>query len=111
MRRLVGGIIGCGFFGSIQMEAWRRMPDVEIRAACDPAPGRAATFGCRAYLDASEMFAHEQLDFVDIATRPESHLDLVMLAAAHRIPVICQKPMAPSWQDAIAMVEASASAG
>jgi predicted dehydrogenase len=48
----------------------------------------------------------ERPDFVDIATRPESHLPLVQAAAARGIHVICQKPMAPTWEDSVAMVEA-----
>jgi hypothetical protein len=32
---LRGAIIGCVFFGQIQREAWKRVPDVEIVAACD----------------------------------------------------------------------------
>ncbi len=54
------------------------------------------------------MLDREQLDFVDIATRPETHLGLVRLAAERRVPVICQKPMASKWAEAVAMVEAAA---
>src|SRR5215468_8945294 len=105
-----GAIIGCGYFGSIHLEAWGRMPGVEIVAACDPAPGRAEKFAPRAYRIAQEMIKQERPDFVDIATRPSEHLSLVSLAAGHRIPAICQKPMAPSWEEAVAMVEAAEAA-
>ena len=44
---------------------------------------------------AAEMVAKEKLDFVDIATTVGSHRALVELAAAHRLPTICQKPFAP----------------
>jgi len=30
-----GGIVGCGYFGQIQLEAWGRIPGAEIVAACD----------------------------------------------------------------------------
>ena len=36
------------------------------------------------------------MDFVDLCTNPFALPDLVKLAAAHRVPVISQKPMAPS---------------
>ncbi len=42
---------------------------------------------------------------MDIATRPDAHLALVKLAAANRAQVICQKPMAETWEDCLAMVE------
>lgn len=108
---LKGGLIGCGFFGQIQLEAWRRMPEAEIVAAADLHLERARKSAPRAYSSAEEMLEREPLDFVDIATRPEWHLPLVRLAAARKIPVICQKPMAPNWADAVAMVGAAEAAG
>lgn len=108
---LKGGIIGCGFFGQIQLEAWRRMPEAEIVAAADLDLERARQSAPRAYASAEEMLQREPLDFVDIATRPGWHLPLVRLAAARKIPVICQKPMAPNWSDAVAMVEAAEASG
>ena len=106
-----GAIIGCGFFGGIQMEAWRRMPGVEIAAACDPDLARARQFAPSVYSTAEDLFAREKLDFVDIATRPEHHLPLVRLATQAGVPAICQKPMAPSWELCLAMVDAAESAG
>jgi len=109
--RLRGGIAGCGFFGQIQLEAWRRMPEAEIVAAADPDPARAAAAAPRAYRTVEEMLDRERLDFLDIATRPESHLPLVRLAAARRVAVICQKPMAPDWQQCREMVHAAETGG
>lgn len=86
------------------------MPEVEIVAACDLNPELARRSASRAYSSAEEMLEHESLDFVDISTRPESHLPLVRLAAARGIPTICQKPMAPTWGEALAMVEAAEAA-
>lgn len=111
MTTLRGGIIGCGFFAQNHIEAWRRTPGVELVAAADPDLARAARAAPRAYAAAGEMLARESLDFVDIATRPETHRELVALAAAHKLPAICQKPMAPSWNDAVAMVEIAEAAG
>ncbi|MGH9628997.1 MAG: Gfo/Idh/MocA family oxidoreductase, partial [Bryobacteraceae bacterium] len=86
---LRGAIIGCGFFAQFQIEAWRRMPEVELVAACDLDPARAKAAAPQAYASAEELFAREELDFVDIATRPESHLALVELACAQKVPIIC----------------------
>lgn len=109
--KLRGGIIGCGFFGRIHLEAWRRIPEARIVAACDLNPELARTAAPHAYCSAEKMLAGEQLDFVDIATRPESHLPLVRLAAAHKIPAICQKPIAPAWAEAVAMAEVAEAGG
>jgi len=108
---LRGAIAGCGYFGRIQLEAWARIPEVRIVAAADPDLERARQAAPAAYADAAEMLERERPDFLDIATRPDSHLELVSLAAAHRIPVICQKPMARDWAEALRMVEVAEAAG
>ncbi|HUJ20568.1 MAG TPA: Gfo/Idh/MocA family oxidoreductase [Bryobacteraceae bacterium] len=108
---LKGGIIGCGFFAERHIEAWRRIPEVEIVAAADPRLDRAQNFAPKAYESAEEMLERETLDFVDIVTRVDTHRRLVRLAVARRIPVICQKPFAPDWPAAVEMVESAESAG
>jgi predicted dehydrogenase len=105
MGTLRGAIIGCGFFGTIQLEAWRRMEDVEIVAACDPELERARSAAPRPYTNVAQMLAEEKLDFLDIATRPDSHLALVRLACEHRLPAICQKPLAESLAQAREIAE------
>ena len=47
------------------------------------------------------MLDREELDFVDIATRPDTHEELIRLAVERGIPVICQKPLAPDWEGAL----------
>jgi len=108
---LRGGIIGCGFFAQHHIEAWRRIPDVQLVAACDLQVERAREAAPRAYTSAEEMFRRERLDFVDIATRADLHLPLVRLAAGLKIPIICQKPIAPDWTTAQQIVEAAEAAG
>lgn len=107
---LRAAIIGAGYFAAFQAEAWQRIPSVEMSAIADPSIDRAVEFASRyniprVYACADELFAQEALDFVDIATRPDSHKVLTQLAAARDIAVICQKPMAESWVDCLAMVE------
>jgi predicted dehydrogenase len=108
---LKGGIIGCGFFAQRHIEGWRRIPEAEIVAAADPRLDRAQTFAGKAYASAEEMLESEHLDFVDIVTRADTHLPLVRLAVQRKIPVICQKPIAPDWGTALEIVDAAESAG
>jgi D-apiose dehydrogenase len=116
MKKLRGGLIGCGFFSINHLHAWRDIAGAAIGALCDRDPARLAIageqFGIAArYADAEEMLAKEKLDFVDIATTVGSHRALVEMAARHRVGVICQKPFAPSMHDAQAMVAACRDAG
>ena len=116
MQELKAGVIGCGFFAQNHLAVWDAIEDVALAAVCDQQADRANAAvvkfnACKAYADAEEMLANEPLDFVDIVTTPPSHRLLVELAARYGRHVICQKPMAPSLEDANAMVHACQSAG
>ena len=111
MRVFKGAVIGCGFFSRHHVEAWRRMPNVQIVAACDNHLERARTVSERAYVSAEAMLECEDLDFVDIVSRSEAHLGLVMKAAQRGLAITCQKPMAPDWATACRMVEVAEANG
>jgi predicted dehydrogenase len=106
-----GAVIGCGFFSRHHVEAWRRMPNVRIVAACDSRIERAQAVSERAYVSAEAMLETEDLDFADIVSRTETHLDLVSFAAQRKLAISCQKPMAPDWATACRMVEAAEANG
>jgi len=113
---LRGALIGCGFFAQNHLHAWREIEGVRLAAVCDSDLSKARQAGVDfdvpgAYADAAAMFEREKLDFVDIVTTMPSHRALVELAARHRVPVIVQKPFAPSWADCLAMVQACEVAG
>lgn len=115
MSDLRGGLVGCGYFAANHLHAWRQVKGGAIKALCDMDETRlsqcAAEFGIDAvYTDLESMLHEESLDFVDIVTKPENHRPLVEQVAAHRIPVVCQKPMAPTLADAEAMVAVCAEA-
>jgi predicted dehydrogenase len=108
---LEGVIVGAGFFAAFQAEAWRRIAGVRIKAVADVDADRARAFAGKwgiptAYADAADMIARERPDFVDVATRPDSHLALATLAAEHGAHVICQKPLAATWDESVALVSA-----
>ena len=111
-------VIGCGFFAQFHLHAWQDLASngAELVAVCDVDPAKAeraaVTFGVpRWYTDAAAMFAAEKLDLVDIVTRMDTHRALVDLAIAHRVAMIVQKPLAPDWAEAVAIVTAAETAG
>jgi D-apiose dehydrogenase len=108
---LKGAMIGCGWFAENHRQAWLRIPEVEIVAAADLRLERAQGFASRAYRSAEELLSSERLDFVDIATHASSHLHMVSLACQKKIPIICQKPIAPDWEGAIKIVNTAEAAG
>ena len=52
---LKGAIVGCGFFSEHHLAAWRRIPEVEIVAACDLILERAQQAAPRGYVNVEEM--------------------------------------------------------
>ncbi len=110
------GVIGCGFFAENHLAAWSSMDDVVLASVCDLDIGKARSAATRhgasvAYSDAADMLDRQTLDFVDIVTTMESHVKLVEMAAARKLPMIVQKPLAPTWEGCVSIVETCAAAG
>jgi len=102
-------MIGAGFFAGIQAEAWSRLSAAEITAVADPLLDKAQEFATKwgipqFYADVDQMLLQEKPDFVDIVTRPETHLQLVRQVATHGCNIICQKPLAPTYAECEAMI-------
>lgn len=107
-----GVVVGCGFFARNHLYAWNGLSHTRIVAVCDIDIGKAretaARFNIGAhYESAQDMLEREKPDFVDIVTTPPTHRRLVELAVADGRVVICQKPIADSYHDAVSMVEAA----
>ena len=105
------GLVGAGFVSQHHLNGWQR----EAARACvvaiaDPslrhAQARASAYGIPAvYTSAAAMFDRERLDAVDIAAPREVHAELVRLAAARGMSVICQKPLAPTYDEAQSLAD------
>ena len=68
--------------------------------------------GAATYTSIEELFAVTVPDVVVIATPTTTHRDLVLACAARNVPlVLCEKPVAESVEDGIAMVKACEGAG
>ena len=98
------------------MAAWRELDGAECVALFNRTRAKgdafAEEFGIpRVYDDAEELFRREELDFVDLCTNPFSLPGFVKLSAAHGVPVISQKPMAPSVAIGEELVRTCADAG
>ncbi len=117
-ERIAIGVIGCGFFSRNHLNSWKDMSSegADLVAVCDvdaaKAQAAAESFGVpRWYTDAETMFREENLGLVDIVTRMDTHRALAEMAARHRVPMIVQKPFAPTLDDVRAIVETAEKAG
>lgn len=116
MKKLKFAILGCGFWSQFQLGAWTELEGVECVALFNrtksKAEGLANRFGVpRVYDDAEELLKNEELDFIDIVTDVDTHERFTLLAAKYGKDVICQKPLAPSFEAAKRMLQATREAG
>jgi predicted dehydrogenase len=116
MKELRFGIIGTGFWARYQLAAWRELTGARCIALCDRDVAKARALASEAgisnvYETAEALIRAEKPDFLDIITNPDTHVELVKLAASHKIPVICQKPLAPTLKEADELLLTCRSAG
>lgn len=117
MKRWRGLCIGAGYFSQFHFDAWRRIPEVEIVAICDRRLALAQEaaqhfpYAVAACDDVREAFQRFEVDFVDIITAPESHRELIELAAVSPRAIICQKPFATDLLTAESLVQLAEARG
>ena len=110
------GLIGTGVIANQHMRSYNAMPGVKIVAACDLNEAKlnefCDTYGIEnRYADYRELLKRDDLDAVDVSVHNNLHAPLsidVMRAGKH---CYCEKPMAGSFADAVAMHKASAELG
>lgn len=98
-------LAGAGMVSRHHLIAWSRAPDAQVVAVCDPdaarAEARTAEFGIPArFTDAAAMLDAAQPDALDVAAPVGAHAALVRLTDARGIPVLCQKPLCPTLDEA-----------
>ena len=109
MRRLRVAGVGAGYFSQFHLQGWRALPQVELVGWCDREPSRIQ--GLPAFDSIESLLEEAKPDLLDIVTPPETHHELVRAAARRGIPAICQKPLAPTYAEAVALVEDAERAG
>ncbi len=114
MRRLKAGIVGCGGIANAKhLPAMAKSGLYEITAFCDVIEERAKEakdrFGsedARVFLDYREL-VQEDLDVVYVTTPNRSHADISIAAMEAGKDVMCEKPMARTYEEAQRMLEAA----
>ncbi|MHB8521064.1 MAG: Gfo/Idh/MocA family protein [Limisphaerales bacterium] len=116
MSELRFAIYGTGFWSRYQLAAWQELPGARCVALYNRTRARAEALAREfkvpaVYDDPEALLRRERPDFIDVITSPDTHGQFVRLAAAHRIPVICQKPMAPTLAEGEQLVAICRQAG
>ncbi|MBQ3889281.1 MAG: Gfo/Idh/MocA family oxidoreductase [Clostridia bacterium] len=113
------GIIGCGGIANGKhMPALKTVPDVEMVAFCDIIRERAekaakeyGTPDAKVYEDYKELLKDESIDIVHVCTPNREHSFISIDALEAGKHVMCEKPMAKTYAEAVAMCEAAERTG
>ena len=106
------GLIGCGSIArGAHLPAMHALSDrVALVAVADlkreAAEAAAAPWGAEAYADGRGVIDREDVEVIVITTPEAAHREWTVAAAAAGKHVLCEKPMAPSLDDADAMIDA-----
>ncbi len=108
-------IIGCGRIARLHAIGYMNHPRCEIAALCDIDEKKAEAFAEERdlspalYTDHEEMLRKEQPDIVSVCLWPELHLPAVRACVeAGTRAVHCEKPMAATWGEALAIADVAA---
>ncbi len=109
MTKLRAGVIGLRM-GAAHARAYANNPDAELVALCDTNEEAlhrlAAETGARfVTTSAEELIQRDDLDVINVVTPDHFHAPLTIAALEAGRHVLCEKPMAPTWEECLRMVE------
>lgn len=107
-------VVGGGLIGKRHLEEIDRSADARIHSIVEPGPDGevlAARYGVRLYPTLDELLAGEKPDGIILATPNRLHAEGGLACVAAGVPVIVEKPIADTVENASRLVEASDAAG
>lgn len=115
MREVRVGIIGCGGIANGKhLPSLKKLDNVKIVAFCDLVLERAEKAakefgieGAAVYTDYKELLARDDLEAVHVLTPNHVHCVISVAALESGKHVMCEKPMATTYKEAMEMVQAS----
>lgn len=110
------GVIGVGLIGKHHLEEYAGISDARVVAVADINAEEARRVGERfgvpnVYSDFRALLARDDIAAVDVCLHNNLHAPVVLAALAAGKHVYCEKPIAGSYADGRAMVEAAEAAG
>lgn len=111
MKTVNFAILGCGKIGTRHSEKMRSVDYVRLVAVCDISRKKAKSLGekhvCKSYHSLKEMLKDPEIDFVNICTPSGLHAKHSIICLNAGKNVLCEKPMALTIKDALAMRQAA----
>ncbi|MGH6923622.1 MAG: Gfo/Idh/MocA family protein [Propylenella sp.] len=106
------GLAGAGWVSEHHLNAYAALGGKAIVVAiADPnraaAERRAAAFGIgHVFASVEDMLSAVELDALDVAAPRETHVPICVAGVGAGLPILCQKPFAPTFEDAYAFFAA-----
>ncbi|MBN2851350.1 MAG: Gfo/Idh/MocA family oxidoreductase [Clostridia bacterium] len=116
MEKINIAIIGCGNISNVHTSSYQKNHLVNIAAACDINEERAKEY-CRKYnipayyTDHKELLKDKNIDAVSVCTWNNSHAEIAIDALYAGKHVLCEKPLAISYDKALLMEKAQHETG
>lgn len=114
-RELRLGLAGLGSMGRNHLRILSNRPGTRLTAVADPLPDLLAAAvvgsGAQGFADPLAMVREAELDGLVVAAPTNEHLPLAMAAIECGIPVLVEKPLAGTVEDAMRIVHAAADRG
>jgi D-apiose dehydrogenase len=109
-------LVGSGFVAPYHLRGWAAAPDAEVVAMVSKDPAGTSVLAREhgvetVYDDLQSALSAAKPDVVDICTPVARHAEHIRAAIRAGADVICQKPLAPSLHEAIALADAVKAAG
>lgn len=101
-------VVGAGLVGQRHIAAISQVPGVELVAVVEPGATEQAV---PVYADLDALFAATDVDGIILSTPTLLHVEGAMACVAQGIPVLIEKPLAASADDAEGLVHAAAAKG
>ena len=112
-HKLRVAVVGTGHLGSVHAAIYARMPEVELVGVVDVDVSTAERVAseCRCEILGPGASLSGQVDAVSVAVPTSRHKEVAEPILADGIPVLLEKPVAHSLEDARAIVECALSSG
>jgi predicted dehydrogenase len=109
-------IVGTGHRGWAHLAILKTMPQYQVVAIADITPenldrGANLAPGAKTYTDYKKMLERNDIDAVVVIVPSFLHAEVAIAALNRGLPVLCEKPMATTVEDANRMIQASKKAG
>ena len=105
-------VAGAGYIGLAHIDVIQKSPLCALSAIVDPSPKSqdvAAAAGVRHFQSLEALFAQDRPDGVVLATPNVLHVPQAMQCLAAGVPILLEKPIAPTLTEAAQLVAAVAS--